>query len=60
MNIVDGPGSAQNTTTAPNKPGTSDPFDQWQYYYLYWITNALNTLGFTPDGVTWPVILDDG
>ena len=61
MNIVDGPGNAQNTTPAPFKPGsTTDRFDQWQYYYLYWITHSLNTLGFTPDGVTWPVIEDDG
>lgn len=45
---------------APFKPGsTTDRFDQWQYYYLYWVTSALNTLGFTPDGVTWPVIEDD-
>ena len=59
MNIVDGPGAAQNTTTAPLKPDGSEPFDQWQYYYLYWITHSLNTLGFTPDGITWPAIIDD-
>jgi hypothetical protein len=59
-NIVDGPGAAQDTTPAPFKPGsTTDRFDQWQYYYLYHITDSLNQLGFTPDGVTWPVIIDD-
>lgn len=52
--------SDNNDANAPFKPGTSDRFDQWQYYYLYHITDALNTLGFTPDGVTWPVIEDDG
>ena len=52
--------STNDDTTAPFKPGsTTDRFDQWQYYYLYWVTNALNTLGFTPNGVTWPVIEDD-
>ncbi|QDP52673.1 MAG: putative structural protein [Prokaryotic dsDNA virus sp.] len=52
--------SSGNDATAPFKPGsTTDRFDQWQYYYLYWLTNALNTLGFTPDGVTWPIIIDD-
>jgi len=59
MNIQDGPGAAQNTTVAPQKPDGSGPFDQWQYYYLYWITHSLNTLGFTPDGTTWPAIIDD-
>jgi hypothetical protein len=59
-NIEDGPGAAQGTTPAPFKPGsTTDRFDQWQYYYLYHITDSLNTLGFTPSGQTWPVILDD-
>ena len=59
-NIEDGPGAAQGTTPAPFKPGsTTDRFDQWQYYYLYWITNSLNTLGFTPNGITWPAIIDD-
>ena len=53
--------SDNNDANAPYKPGsTTDRFDQWQYYYLYHITDALNTLGFTPDGVTWPVIEDDG
>jgi hypothetical protein len=53
--------STNNDATAPFKPGsTTDRFDQWQYYYLYWVTSALNTLGFTPDGITWPVIEDDG
>lgn len=53
--------SDNNDANAPFKPGsTTDRFDQWQYYYLWHITNELNALGFTPDGVTWPVILDDG
>lgn len=53
--------STANDATAPFKPGsTTDRFDQWQYYYLYWVTSALNTLGFTPNGITWPVIEDDG
>ena len=53
--------SDNNDANAPLKPGsTTDRFDQWQYYYLWHITNELNSLGFTPDGVTWPVILDDG
>jgi hypothetical protein len=59
MNIVDGPGANQNTVTPPLKPDGSEAFDQWQYYYLYWITHSLNTLGFTPDNTTWPIIIDD-
>ena len=52
--------SDNNDANAPFKPGsTTDRFDQWQYYYLWHITNELNTLGFTPDDVTWPVIIDD-
>ena len=52
--------SDNNDANAPFKPGsTTDRFDQWQYYYLWHITNELNFLGFTPDGVTWPVIEDD-
>jgi len=52
--------SNNNDSQAPFKPGSStDRFDQWQYYYLYHVTDGLNTLGFTPSGVTWPVILDD-
>jgi hypothetical protein len=52
--------SDNNDANAPFKPGsTTDRFDQWQYYYLWHITNELNALGFTPDGATWPVIIDD-
>ena len=59
MSIVDGPGANQGTVTPPLKPDGSEAFDQWQYYYLYWITHSLNTLGFTPDNTTWPIIIDD-
>jgi len=52
--------STGNNATSPFKPGsTIHRFDQWQYYYLYHITDALNTLGFTPGGENWPVIIDD-
>jgi hypothetical protein len=52
--------STSDDATTPFKPGsTTDRFDQWQYYYLYWVTSALNTLGFTPDNTTWPAIIDD-
>ena len=34
-------------------------FDQWQYYYLYLITDSLNTLGFSPSPGAWPIVIDD-
>ena len=53
--------SNNNDATAPFKPGsTTDRFDQWQYYYTYQITLALDNLGFDDDdSLGWPRIIDD-
>ena len=53
--------SNNNDATAPFKPGsTTDRFDQWQYYYTYQITLALDNLGFDANNALgWPKILDD-
>ena len=54
-------GSTIDNNQAPFKPGsTTDRFDKWEYYYLYWVTKMLNDMGYTPAGSTWPVIKDDG
>jgi hypothetical protein len=54
-------GGSIDDSQAPFKPGsTTDRFDKWEYYYLYWVTKMLNDMGYTPAGSTWPVIKDDG
>ena len=53
--------SNNNDASAPYKPGTTDRFDKWEYYYLYHVTNELKNLGFDEGGALgWPRILDDG
>ena len=52
--------SNNNDASAPYKPGTTDRFDKWEYYYLYHVTNELKNLGFDDNGsLGWPKILDD-
>ena len=52
--------SDNNNSNAPNKPTPyTGNFDQWQYYYLYLITDSLNTLGFSPSPGAWPTVIDD-
>ena len=53
--------SNNDDANAPYKPGTTDRFDKWEYYYLYHVTNELKNLGFDEGGALgWPRILDDG
>ena len=55
--------SNNNDATAPHKPAPnqSERFDKWEYYYLYWVTKALDDLGFDDNGsLGWPIIKDDG
>ena len=58
--LVQGTTNLDNSV-APFKPGsTTDRFDQWEYYYTYQITLALDNLGFDDDGsLGWPRIIDD-
>jgi hypothetical protein len=52
--------SDNNDANAPLKPiPYTGNFDQWQYYYLYLITDSLNTLGFSPSPGAWPIVIDD-
>lgn len=52
--------SDNNDANAPLKPVPyTGNFDQWQYYYLYLITDSLNTLGFSPSPGAWPIVIDD-
>ena len=52
--------SDNNNANAPLKPTPyTGSFDQWQYYYLYLITDSLNTLGFSPSPGAWPIVIDD-
>ena len=46
---------------APFKPAPlTGRFDKWEYYYLYHVTKALDSLGFDPNNtLDWPRIIDD-
>ena len=59
--IEDTIGNPPTDASAPYKPGSSsDRFDKWEYYYLYYVTKALDDLGFDPNNnLGWPKILDD-
>ena len=60
--ITDIEDSNNNDATAPHKPAPdqAERFDQWEYYYLYWVTKALDDLGYDSDGsLGWPIVKDD-
>jgi hypothetical protein len=60
--ITDIEDSNNNDATAPYKPAPdqAERFDQWEYYYLYHVTKALDDLGYDPGGsLGWPIVKDD-